>query len=141
MQISGNDRNKKSVEDEPNSRQAKKISDGRRRKVSAEQKSATAAPGGRTLVPPKEVDVKASLDALTFQSGAKMRNITCVMQELGYLDENLEPSYEKMMERITKLQVSMDLKKDMLDGVRFCKQFSVSGYTEKSSVNDLVVVS
>lgn len=48
------------------------------------------------------------------------------MQELGYLDQNLEPNYEKMMERISNLQVALELKKDMLDGVKFCRQFSVS---------------
>lgn len=91
------------------------------------QKQSTAAPSkARTLVPPKDLDVKASMDAMTFHSGSKMRNITCVMQELGYLDEHLEPSYDKMMERITKLQVANELKKDMLDGVKFCRQFSVS---------------
>lgn len=74
----------------------------------------------------KDLDVKAQIDAMTFHSGAKMRNITCVMQELGYLDEHLEPNYEKMMERINKLQVPEELKRDMVDGVKFCRQFSVS---------------
>ena len=48
------------------------------------------------------------------------------MQELGYLDERLEPNYLKINERIGKLNVEEELKKDMIDGVRFCKQFSVS---------------
>ena len=73
----------------------------------------------------KDLDVKAQIDAMTFHSGAKMRNITCVMQELGYLDEHLEPNYDRMMERINKLLVPEELKRDMVDGVKFCRQFSV----------------
>jgi len=42
------------------------------------------------------------------------------------LDENLEPNFEKISDRINRLPVAEELKKDMLDGVQFCKQFSVS---------------
>jgi hypothetical protein len=41
------------------------------------------------------------------------------------LDENLEPNFEKIAERINRLPVTEELKKDMIDGVQFCKQFSV----------------
>lgn len=42
------------------------------------------------------------------------------------LDENLEPDYVRIVERINRLPVVDDLKRDMSDGVEFCKQFSVS---------------
>lgn len=41
------------------------------------------------------------------------------------LDENLEPAYEKMIDRISRLPIPEDLKRDMTDGVDFCKRFSV----------------
>jgi hypothetical protein len=41
------------------------------------------------------------------------------------LDENLEPNFEKISDRINRLPVAEELKKDMLDGVQFCKQFAV----------------
>lgn len=51
------------------------------------------------------------------------------MQELGYLDENLEPNYVKIQERITNLPVDDELRKDMQEGVQFCQQFSVGAKT------------
>ena len=77
------------------------------------------------------MDLKAQLEALTSRMGSKVKNITCVMQELGYLDENLEPNFRKINERITKLPVGEELKKDMQDGVAFCQQFSVRTWFEK----------
>lgn len=41
------------------------------------------------------------------------------------LDENLEPAYEKMVDRISRLPIPDDLKRDMTDGVDFCRQFAV----------------
>jgi hypothetical protein len=40
------------------------------------------------------------------------------------LDSNLEPDYVRMVERINRLPVSEDLKRDMTEGVEYCKQFS-----------------
>jgi hypothetical protein len=37
----------------------------------------------------------------------------------------LEPNFEKISDRISRLPVAEELKKDMLDGVQFCKQFAV----------------
>lgn len=37
----------------------------------------------------------------------------------------MEPNFEKIADRINRLPVAEELKKDMLDGVQFCKQFSV----------------
>lgn len=71
------------------------------------------------------MDIKAQLEALTSRMSSKVRNVTCVMQELGYLDENLEPNFQKITERIAALPVGEELKRDMQDGVTFCQQFSV----------------
>lgn len=37
----------------------------------------------------------------------------------------MEPNFEKIADRINRLPVAEELKKDMLDGVQFCKQFAV----------------
>lgn len=72
------------------------------------------------------MNIKDQLDALTSKLSGRVRNVTCVMQELGYLDENLEPNYEKISERIANLPINEELRRDMQDGVGFCQQFSVS---------------
>lgn len=71
------------------------------------------------------MDLKTQIDALTSKMSGKVRNVTCVMQELGYLNENLEPNYPRILERINNLPIGEELKRDMQDGVTFCQQFSV----------------
>lgn len=70
----------------------------------------------------------------------KVKNVTCVMQELGYLDDNLEPNYPKIRERISSLPVADELRKDMQEGVTFCQQFSVSlkEKPEQIVINNLI---
>lgn len=46
------------------------------------------------------------------------------MQELGYLDNNLEPTYEKIIDKINSLAIHDELKSDIIGGIDFCKQFS-----------------
>ncbi|XP_056645868.1 uncharacterized protein LOC130451094 [Diorhabda sublineata] len=72
----------------------------------------------------RNMDLKNQLELLTTRISGRVRNITCVMQELGYLDENLEPNYNRINERIGNLPITEELKKDMQDGVTFCQQFS-----------------
>lgn len=87
----------------------------------------------------RDLDVRSQLEALTSRMSGRVKNVTCVMQELGYLDDNLEPNYLKISERINNLPVSEELRKDMLDGIQFCQQFSVR--TQKSQSNvDLAYV-
>lgn len=74
------------------------------------------------------MDVRNQLEILTSRISGRVRNITCVMQELGYLDENLEPNYVRIAERIGNLPISDELRKDMQDGVSFCQQFSVRNF-------------
>lgn len=71
------------------------------------------------------MDIRNHLDVLTAKMSGRVKNVTCVMQELGYLDENLEPNYPKIQERIANLPVDEELRKDMQEGVAFCQQFSV----------------
>lgn len=71
------------------------------------------------------MDIRGQLEALTSRMSGRVRNVTCVMQELGYLDGNLEPNFAKISERIGNLPIADELKKDMQEGVTFCQQFSV----------------
>nr|CAD7261360.1 unnamed protein product [Timema shepardi] len=61
----------------------------------------------------RDLDLRGQLETLTSRIGGKIRNVTCVMQELGYIHE-----------RIGRLPVTLEFKRDMADGVEFCKQFS-----------------
>ncbi|KAJ8978177.1 hypothetical protein NQ317_009665 [Molorchus minor] len=72
----------------------------------------------------RDMDIRNQLEAITSKMSGKVRNVTCVMQELGYLDDNLEPNYAKISERIGNLPVGEGLRRDMQDGVTFCQQFS-----------------
>lgn len=84
----------------------------------------------------RDLDIRSSLDALSAKMNGRVKNVTCVMQELGYLDDNLEPNYAKIKERIANLPVDEELRKDIQDGVVFCQQFSVSiksGYLDGQS--------
>ncbi|XP_044751821.1 uncharacterized protein LOC123311795 [Coccinella septempunctata] len=72
----------------------------------------------------RDLDVRSQLEALTSRMSGRVKNVTCVMQELGYLDDNLEPNYLKISDRINNLPVSEELRRDMLDGIQFCQQFS-----------------
>ncbi|CAG9782740.1 unnamed protein product [Diatraea saccharalis] len=73
----------------------------------------------------REIDLRERLDMISRGPAAsKVRNITCVMQELGYIDHNLEPNYEQITQRIADLPVSVELKGDIQDGLQFCRKFS-----------------
>lgn len=74
----------------------------------------------------RDLDLGNSLDGLSGKMGGRVRNLTCVVQELGYLDENLEPNYAKIKERIANLPIDEKLRKDIQEGVLYCQQFSVS---------------
>ncbi|XP_026323502.1 uncharacterized protein LOC113232860 [Hyposmocoma kahamanoa] len=76
----------------------------------------------------RDLDLRDRLDVISRGPGApaanRVRNITCVMQELGYIDHNLEPNYEQITQRISNLPVSSELKGDIQDGLQFCQKFS-----------------
>lgn len=38
----------------------------------------------------------------------------------------MEPDYENMNDRIMRLPIAEELKQDMVDGISYCKKFSVS---------------
>lgn len=72
----------------------------------------------------RDMDIRGQIEAITSKMSGRVRNVTCVMQELGYLDDNLEPNFSKISQRIGNLPVNEELKRDMQDGVSFCQQFS-----------------
>ncbi|XP_053601511.1 uncharacterized protein LOC128670124 [Plodia interpunctella] len=73
----------------------------------------------------RDMDLRDRLEVISRGPAAgRVRNITCVMQELGYIDHNLEPNYEQITQRIANLPVSVELKGDIQDGLQFCQKFS-----------------
>ncbi|XP_026484733.1 uncharacterized protein LOC113392487 isoform X1 [Vanessa tameamea] len=73
----------------------------------------------------RDLDLRDRLEIVSRGPNAgRVRNITCVMQELGYIDHNLEPNYEQITQRIANLPVSSELKGDIQDGLQFCQKFS-----------------
>ncbi|XP_032516294.2 uncharacterized protein LOC116769333 isoform X1 [Danaus plexippus] len=70
-------------------------------------------------------------------NAGRVRNITCVMQELGYIDHNLEPNYDQITQRINNLPVSSELKGDIQDGLQFCQKFSQCVPDSKRDVTPL----
>lgn len=74
----------------------------------------------------RDLDIRDRLELVTRgPSAGRVRNVTCVMQELGYIDHTLEPNYEQIKQRISNLPVSAALKSDIHDGLQFCQKFSV----------------
>ncbi|XP_046392624.1 uncharacterized protein LOC124160692 [Ischnura elegans] len=75
----------------------------------------------------RDLDLRKRMELMAsrLDGSRKIRNITCVMQELGYLNEKLEPNYNAITERINRLPVPIELKADMVEGVEFCRQFSM----------------
>ncbi|GBP26111.1 hypothetical protein EVAR_15125_1 [Eumeta japonica] len=76
----------------------------------------------------RDMDLRERLDLISRgaagAAGRGSRNITCVMQELGYIDHDLEPNYQKITARIASLPVSAELKGDIQDGLQFCQKFA-----------------
>lgn len=69
--------------------------------------------------------MKSQWESLMPRLSSRVKNITCVMHELGYIDDNLEPNYAKISKRISSLPVGQELRKDIQEGVTYCQQFSV----------------
>ncbi|XP_060517912.1 uncharacterized protein LOC132696847 isoform X2 [Cylas formicarius] len=72
----------------------------------------------------RDMGIKGQIEILASSMSNRVKNVTCIMQELGYLDENLEPNFNRITERIGNLPVDEELKHDMQDGLHFCQQFS-----------------
>ncbi|CAH0722907.1 unnamed protein product, partial [Brenthis ino] len=74
----------------------------------------------------RNVRDRLDLELLSAMTGQvkRVRNVTCVVQELGYIDHNLEPNYEAITKRINSLPVPSELKADIQEGVQFCHKFS-----------------
>ncbi|CAK1600195.1 unnamed protein product [Parnassius mnemosyne] len=73
----------------------------------------------------RDMDLRDRLELISRgPSAGRLRNVTCVMQELGYIDHTLEPNYDQIKQRINNLPVSSALKSDIQDGLQFCQKFS-----------------
>ncbi|XP_068628996.1 uncharacterized protein [Battus philenor] len=79
----------------------------------------------KSFEPQRDLDIRDRLELISRgPSAGRVRNVTCVMQELGYIDSSLEPNYEQITQRINNLPVSTALKSDIQDGLQFCQKFS-----------------
>lgn len=47
----------------------------------------------------------------------------------------MEPDYENMNDRVMRLPIAEELKQDMVDGITYCKKFSVS-FSQNDILND-----
>ncbi|KAB0798692.1 hypothetical protein PPYR_09685 [Photinus pyralis] len=68
--------------------------------------------------------LRNQMELLTSKMSGRAKNVTCIMQQLGYLDDNLEPNYAKITERISRLPIQEELRNDIQEGLTFCQQFS-----------------
>ncbi|KAK5645900.1 hypothetical protein RI129_004364 [Pyrocoelia pectoralis] len=68
--------------------------------------------------------LRSQMELLTNKISGRAKNVTCIMQQLGYLDDNLEPNYAKISERVSRLPIQDELRSDIQEGLTFCQQFS-----------------
>ncbi|KAK2718043.1 uncharacterized protein LOC136038715 isoform X2 [Artemia franciscana] len=54
----------------------------------------------------------------------KVGNMTCIMRELKFLKSDNQPDVEGITRRINRLSIKESLKRDMLDGMQMCSDFS-----------------
>jgi len=74
----------------------------------------------------------SSLDHLEEKMKDKVGNITCVLQELGFMDENHQPIYDAAITFLKDLQIADELKADLLDAMDMCKDFAMCLPVEKA---------
>nr|CAH7714289.1 unnamed protein product [Callosobruchus chinensis] len=41
----------------------------------------------------RDMDIRSQIEAITSRMSGRARNVTCILQELGYLDDNFEPNF------------------------------------------------
>ncbi|XP_068202467.1 uncharacterized protein [Palaemon carinicauda] len=63
---------------------------------------------------------------------SKISNITCVLKELKFMDENNQPNYDFVSEEINSLQVDEPLKNDFLEAMDMCRDFAMCMPVEKA---------
>jgi len=73
-----------------------------------------------------------SLDHLEEKMKNKVGNITCVLQEMGFMDEKHQPIYDAAVTFFKDLQIADDLKADLLDAMDMCKDFAMCLPVEKA---------
>uniref|UniRef100_A0A0P6DJ49 Uncharacterized protein n=2 Tax=Daphnia magna TaxID=35525 RepID=A0A0P6DJ49_9CRUS len=55
---------------------------------------------------------------------AILGNATCVMKEIGFIGDDMQPNYSNIRKRIDNLPVTAELKADLIDGIETCQQFT-----------------
>jgi len=78
--------------------------------------------GSRTK---RNVDLSPEmLDMMKEQIASKMSNMTCMMQEMGYMKEDKTPDYDYCMEETANLDIDNDLKADLIEDMSMCRDFA-----------------
>jgi len=73
-----------------------------------------------------------SLDHLEEKMKAKVGNITCVLKEMGFMDENHQPIYDAAITWFKDLQIADELKADLMEAMDMCKDFAMCLPVEKA---------
>jgi len=72
------------------------------------------------------------VDHLEEKMKAKVGNITCVLKEMGFMDENHQPIYDAVIQIFKDMQIADDLKADLLEAMDMCKDFAMCLPVEKA---------
>ncbi|XP_046643037.1 uncharacterized protein LOC124328337 [Daphnia pulicaria] len=65
-----------------------------------------------------------NVSSLFAKQQAILGNMTCVMKEIGFIGEDMQPLYDNIRKRIDDLPVTAQLKTDLIEGIETCQQFS-----------------
>ncbi|XP_042887943.1 uncharacterized protein LOC122263544 [Penaeus japonicus] len=63
---------------------------------------------------------------------AKASNFTCVMRKMNYIDDDFNIDYKKSAEETKELDISEDLKEDLLEAMHKCKKLTMCLPLERS---------
>merc|ERR1712168_469864 len=64
------------------------------------------------------------LEMMKERIASKISNMTCVMQEMGYMKEDKTPDYDYCMEETANLDIDNDLKADLIEDMSMCRDFA-----------------
>jgi len=64
------------------------------------------------------------LEMMKEQMLAKMGNMTCMFQEMGYMKEDKTPDYDYCMEETANLEIDNELKADLIEDMSMCRDFA-----------------
>jgi len=64
------------------------------------------------------------LEMVKEKIASKMSNMTCIMQEMGYMKEDMTPDYDYCMEETANLDIDNELKADLIEDMSMCRDFA-----------------